>query len=218
MAAFVSDTFTGSDTTVLSSHTGETGATWTNIATDAAFGTQVIKSNRIFSAGPGGSGYTASGTPPSADYKVEADFVWIDGAASAVAIIGRMFVWNPAINSFDGYALQHRTYYGWQLISFNFGGGSTLATIGAEMSSGTVHAKLEMIGTAIKAYLDGVEVASVSDSSFTATGLAGVVSTFGGWTSTTGIHLDNFSADAAGGGGGGGTVIPVFMNQYRQRR
>jgi hypothetical protein len=60
--------------------------------------------------------------------------------------------------------------------------------------------KLEMIGTAIKVYVDGSQIISVTDSGITQVGKAGI-RMFGSTSQsdTVGIHIDNYSADDVGG-------------------
>lgn len=79
MTLFVEDTFTGSGD--LSTHTGETGATWTFADYDSFTDTRnklVLSGGGITRTDLSVAGPTtfvlASGVPPSADYYVEADF------------------------------------------------------------------------------------------------------------------------------------------------
>ena len=79
MTAFVTDTFTDTNGTAITSHTGELGATWAiwtpgNSATTP----NVIQSNLLISAEVNTNAwYYASGTPSSADYTVSANLVYI---------------------------------------------------------------------------------------------------------------------------------------------
>jgi len=79
MTVFVYDTFTDTNSTSLLSHTGETGATWTYIF-GAVPGTHPTINNNKLQHTPGSifNVYAASGTPPSADYSVEADIVYVN--------------------------------------------------------------------------------------------------------------------------------------------
>jgi hypothetical protein len=75
MTTFVSDTFTDTNATAITSHTGETGATWT-AASGKTGATGTIQSNKLqqgatqFDIGA----FYASGVPPSADYTAEMTF------------------------------------------------------------------------------------------------------------------------------------------------
>jgi hypothetical protein len=95
---FVSDTFTGSDSTALTSHTGEIGGTWTR---HTSYATTVpnIQGNRLApnDAGSGNLVAYASGTPASADYHVQADYWFTGTAAIGCAVAGRI---DTAANTF----------------------------------------------------------------------------------------------------------------------
>jgi hypothetical protein len=200
MAIFVSDTFTDTDATALDSHTGETGATWHDHNTGG--NKMVVDANRIHGGASAGSLFYASGTPASADYTVEADFVFLS-QATIVGITGRVVATNDT-GQWNGYYLRHRAFFGWQLFVSSAGALTQLGTtIGPELSAGqTKRGKLEMIGTAIKAYVDGVEIISVTDATHSTAGKAGVAHNSGGGSSSVGVHLDNYAATDAGGGGG----------------
>lgn len=210
-AQFVSDTFTDTTSTDLSSHTGGTGATWTQDHTGTGGAAVIsdanrVRGNTIDSVG-GSAVYTASGTPGSADYSVEADFV-CKSDADITAVLIR---WQGAGS---GYALQHRVFHGWQVIIY--GGFGTIGQVGAdfgtEMSAGqTVHAKITITGSAITVVLAGVSSFSGSDSTYSTAGHAGVMFTNASGLNTTGIHLDNFTATNGGGGGGGSTAPPSLV-------
>src|SRR5687768_1953509 len=77
MATFVSDTFTDANGTLLSSHTGETGATWT---LHASYGDrQRIQDNRAYVPASNSSCH-ASGSPVSAEYDVQCDVRCVSNA------------------------------------------------------------------------------------------------------------------------------------------
>lgn len=74
MATFLNDTFTDTDGTALTAHTGEVGATWTR-QTGSDNPTVAINSNKVSSVGFSQSAlYHASGTPANANYSVSAVF------------------------------------------------------------------------------------------------------------------------------------------------
>lgn len=84
MALFVNDTFTDTNGTALSSHTGELGATWTALTGNAL--TPTIQGNAL-DPGTGSTAnalWYASGTAPSADYSATA-IVVAGGNTSQVA-------------------------------------------------------------------------------------------------------------------------------------
>lgn len=82
MTAFLTDSFTDTNGTVITSHTGELGATWTALTGSALAPT--IQSNAV-DPGTGSSlnaFYYASGTPLSANYTVTSDVVFNGGSAA----------------------------------------------------------------------------------------------------------------------------------------
>jgi hypothetical protein len=191
--SYVSDTFTGSDSTALTSHTGETGATWTRHTSYAAFTVPNIQGNRLAPNDGGNNNCVvyASGTPGTADYQVQADFWYSGTKALGLSIVGRVdtaadtFYWfrhNPSTNN-------------WELIKRVAGANTTLGTFtDGSFSSGTTRVgKLSMVGTAIKCYVDGVQQISVTDSAISSAGKAGVLAQ--GDSSAGRIRLDNFTAD-----------------------
>lgn len=99
---FVRDTFTDTDSTLLSSHTGEAGATWT--LHTLTTGTIIILTNRAHKDNTTNAAlYYASGLPASTNYTLEAiqeDQVaegktsracgWIDTATITMVCVGRI--------------------------------------------------------------------------------------------------------------------------------
>src|ERR1022692_1236936 len=79
-ANFVTDSFTDTAGTALTSHTGETGATWAKNGGFSGGSVIITDSNRIRSGVSGASVYYASGDPNLADYSVSAD-VYVASAA-----------------------------------------------------------------------------------------------------------------------------------------
>src|SRR3954469_6728151 len=67
---FLNDTFTDTDTTLLSAHTGETGATWTKHG--SAVANAQIDTNRVRSSSTTNQQafYYASGSPATAEYDI----------------------------------------------------------------------------------------------------------------------------------------------------
>jgi hypothetical protein len=88
--AFVRDTMTDSDGTVLSSHAGGTAATWTRHAAFTS-STLEVRTNTIHLASGNRENavYYASAAPINADYDVEADITYLTGA-SAAGVVGRV--------------------------------------------------------------------------------------------------------------------------------
>src|SRR5687767_7170033 len=91
MAIFVSDSFTEASDLILSSHTGELGAVWTehpHVNYNGAGFSIDASTDRIFATGTDAS--FASGVPPTADYYVEADFWHVSTISQNVAVCARM--------------------------------------------------------------------------------------------------------------------------------
>src|SRR5574340_27254 len=103
MATFVSDTFTDTDNTNLSAHTGETGATWAKHTSYTADATIISNQAKVSS---GTAMYYASGNPTNADYYAAMDI--IRSGSGALGVACRV---NTAAHTF--YYAQH--YTNWQL-------------------------------------------------------------------------------------------------------
>lgn len=197
------DNFTDTNGTGLGSHTSDSGHTWTQIS-----GTGSIQSNRLWTATNPGR-FQSSWTPASADYDVEGVGERITDTSASIYVMGR-------------YTDNNNRYWGgWSGTQWVIGksqGGSVNGSL-AVGSSGVPSVgvpftiKLEMRGTTIKLYLNGVEECSVVDSpGVTGAGHPGL--SLGGSTSTTGSHFDSISATDASTGS---VSIPVLMNHYLQQ-
>lgn len=191
---FVNDTFTEGSDTVLGSHTGELGATWTqhpsyqpnavtiDAATDEAY----------LTADP--AAYYASGVPPSADYCVEGVIKVTSVVSANTAITWRV---DTAANTKMIFQLNNGT--GWRMRKIVAG---TQTTIGSEDTTTNIPTvgqtrtmKACSSGNTHTAYINGVQLGTVggTDSSVTAAGRAGV--RFVGLGSvSTGYHIESFRA------------------------
>lgn len=206
-AQFVSDTFTDTTGTNLTSHTGETGATWTvHTGISGGTGQCVIEANRSRGETAGVKNVVyASGTPGSADYTIQADMIVKSNGANTfeAGLLGRMTT--------DGTVTFYQADYSlfsneWRLYKFVTGTPTALGTYGQTLTDEQTYVlKLEMIGTAIKVYVDGVERISATDSAISAAGKAGFFQ-LDQMSSSTGFHFDNFTATNGGGGGGPATT------------
>ena len=171
-AAFVFDTFTGANGTLLSAHTGETGATWTRHPSYAG-STMSIQTNRIKEDVGSNGCYYASGTPVGADYTVSASLYCVDATSSnTFGVVGRLAT---AANTF-----YHGRYggaaNGWQLYKWVAGVATQLGSNSAATLTNTTSydVTLKMVGTTISLIVDGVVKVSVTDNAIAAAGLAGV--------------------------------------------
>jgi len=178
MATFVNDTFTESGGDVfLSGHTGETGATWTHHPASAANISVDATADRIFGPDATGTGrYYASGTPATANYYVEGVFDYIGSGNNYPGILGRLNSSSPA----EYYVLRISQSAGRiELAKYVNSTWSYLDTYSMATNVGMT-LKLEMIGSSIKGYVDGVERVSATDSDITAAGTVGVQFTSSG--------------------------------------
>lgn len=200
MTDFVFDTF--SSGTDLTDHVGETGATWTRHALSTS-GYNTITSGKLYGGTFQDSDFYPSGNPASADYDVSVD-VYCETSGSAGYATG---VWGRLDTSVrTGYLV---TFNNWSntfnLQKFVSGTATGLGTAFAyTMTTGeTKTLKLQMRGSTIKMFVDGVERISVTDTAITAAGKPGVY-TYNGHEGNYG--LDNFTATDATGGGATATL------------
>jgi hypothetical protein len=191
-ADFVTDSFTESSDTTLASHTGSVGATWTKHPAAAYTSTATVDAatDRVYPLAI--TAYYASGVPPSADYYVQADFYAASIISVNAAIVGRM---DTTADTMYLVRLNNGTV--WELRKIVAGSATTL---GSDSTAGNLPTvgnsktvKLVMTGSTITVFVSGVSVISVTDTDITSAGKAGL--RFSGTaTSTTGFHIDNFSA------------------------
>ena len=210
MATFLTDTFSGESGLVfLSSHTGETGATWVQ---DSGYGDQFVVVNTTGRIYPGASqsANLSSGTPASAEYDIEADLVCLSNVGN-VQICARM------ANAATMYMAGFFNGAGWQMYYQNAGSFSSAldtdsTTHGTTLTvSQTYHLKFEVRNATKKLFVDSVELLSTTDNTITGAGKAGVRGSDG--TSTTSYHLDNLTAyDPVVGGT---KARPIFHRPHR---
>jgi len=193
----VADNFTGDTGTTLQSHTGEVGATWTVLAGSGSPNAVLTDANRVRRSG-GYAVYTASGAPVGADYAVQADVhVRSTVPGDMTGVIGRVDTSNA--NGTFYYARYQQSTTAWHLMKVINGVSTNLATSAtAVLTVGqTYRLRLDMIGSAIKLYVNETVTASITDATITAAGRAGLLD--GDWktgTTTassnfTGLHLDS---------------------------
>ncbi len=195
------DSFTGTSQALLTSRTGETGATWAQVT-----GIQRLDSqNRAYRSGTGYAAAAASGAPATANYSVEADLVRKGGPALAgdsAGVIGRQVG-----NTF--YIARWTMNKTWEISEVNNAAPVALAASAVQAdlpADQPVNLRLEMIGstpTTLNLYVDGVLEVTATDSTapFTAAGKAGIMDgEFAGTankTDTNGVHLDNFQVSGS---------------------
>jgi hypothetical protein len=189
-----SDSFTDAAATALTAHTGEIGATWT---TAGGVTEQISSENRARRNGGGYSLMYASATPASANYSVEADlYVKSNLTGDMDGVVGRL---NTATTSYY-IARWQRANTSWNILEYTNGfltgtvarvTGQPLLTVGDNY-----HLELEMVGTTLTLYVNGVFIVSGTDATLSLAGKAGIMDGEVGATAvkddTVGLHLDNF--------------------------
>jgi hypothetical protein len=169
MSNFAQDTFGGTNGTLLTAHTDGLGNTWSQIfgATDQI----VLNGSNGITAGGNSANYIDinSGSPPSADYTVQCDTVGTGSTAQA----GPMARCSSA-NGGNGYvALIGDATTSINLYKLVSGSFSLLANADLESSTQTA-VQIQVTGQNIKANINGTNYLSVTDSSISAAGNAGV--------------------------------------------
>jgi hypothetical protein len=199
-AQFLNDGFTeGGGNVTLDLHTPDTtGGTWVehgsypdNCTVDAA--------NDYLTAPAGGFClYYNDASPATADYSVVGGvFVVSNAAASYPGVAGRVAT---------GANTAYRVYYDqvggqWVLDKMVAGANTGLGTFSQSLTNSQTYAmKLEMIGTAIKVYIDDVQRISVTDGDIAAAGKAAAMQ-----VTNSGQQLTSIVATDIGGGGGSTT-------------
>lgn len=164
MTIFVHDTFTGA-LGALSAHTGEIGASWSS-----PFGSglwiQPLSQARLDGSGNLELGYSShsaedmmpSGIPQSPDYYAEVDFnvVGIDGSN-----LDQINIYLRAVNSSTVYVIEFYPAAGTVGSSYSsmyFQGTSYLGPVGGSAYIGTHTLRAEIEGTAMRAFVDGVQI------------------------------------------------------------
>lgn len=191
MTQFIADTFTGADGTGLSTYS----ASW---ARGTGGGLAALLGNRARQSGSTTAVYVYTGTAaPSPDYDVSATiYIGSTSGAPSVGVCGRMV----SVDDFTFY--QARITLGSGIVLARFVGNSatTLATVpytavlGAEPKL-----TLRMRGDQLSVLFDDVVVIGpITDTAITGAGYAGI--RFAS-SSTTSVHLDNFTASTPDTGG-----------------
>ncbi len=193
MAAFLTDNFTGTNGTLLTAHTPDTGSAW---ATGTGGNNLLqIQGNRIqqpANLGTHGSGRNTT-SPPSADYYVEGVFV-LARANNTVygGVTGRH---SSSADTFY-WGAYDKNNNRWDLLKRVAGVNTSLGTWSETLSAGNSRTvKLEMIGSAIKLYVNTTQRISVTDSAITATGFAGLCLTGGAIVASDG-EIDSITANS----------------------
>jgi hypothetical protein len=188
-AVSVYDNFVGSSGVNLNTLSGwskYTQATTGNVLLDG--------SNGIYPSQAGSYYYINSWVPPTANYVVKAEYYYYSSLfGSQMSICGRM---SNVADSFY-YAFWDDGTPGFYIQKYVAGAFANLGSYGTSLTVGTAHiVELSMIGSSISLSLDGSIIISVTDSSITAAGSAGI----GGqaaMTASTGMHARKWYAGAS---------------------
>lgn len=199
MTQFASDGFTGTATTELNAYSSN----WVQ-ASYSGGPAQISSGNRARVNGVASGQYYHTAAPGTADYSVSADaFAASASGTHRVGIQGRMLTSVQTL-----YRARLVSTTGFELYKVVNGTATQLGSSVAQSLTANFayNIKLRMSGSTIELYKLGEGTASISvtDSSVTAAGQAGLY--FASATTvndTSGLHLDNFSADTLTGGSPG---------------
>jgi hypothetical protein len=186
---FVRDTFTDSNGTALESHTGEVGATWTEHSSFTSGGYSIDTNRAVTPSASNAAMYYASGTPPIADYDVDATLRVLTAAYNSIGqgVAARV---DTSANTMIFFRYSSS---GWQLFQTTTG---TSLQIGVS-SSTTLSAgqdypiRLSVVGTNVTGAVNGVTVCS-GTTTVTTAGKVGLRGTSA--SSTTGIAIADVTA------------------------
>jgi hypothetical protein len=171
MAIIFNDTFTVAVATDLAAHTPDTGTSWTQLqVTGSRFFQIVADLDALRASGNSGDSgfiYTADATYSTADYEVQVTFVTTFSTITPLYLMARI---QDVENMYAVRIVSGAS--GMQLYKKVSGTWSTLGSA-VTVADGSV-IKLSVNGTAIKVYDDGAEVISVTDSSISGAGKAGL--------------------------------------------
>lgn len=168
--AILTDNFTGTNGTLLSAHTSDSGNTWAKTwATTCSTTASLTGSSGLVST-PNGScaGYLSNWVPSSADYTVQATCAVSSTAQCEVVARGTISA------SEAGYLAIFIGGTGVQLFKSVSGVFTQLGSTYAGVTSGTHVIALTVGGTNISVSVDAVSRISVTDSAITVAGGAGV--------------------------------------------
>lgn len=184
---FVFDSFTGTDGTNLSSHTGEIGAAWSygspSANTIQLTGSGRVRGNTHFQV----SVILASGVPASPNYTVRATFHYFSSVASyEMGLVAR---YNGAGGYY--YADYDTNANRWLLVS---NGVVLIGTVDQTLNAGQDYlVELVCAGTTISLKVDGAVIITGTNSDLPDAGLCGIHCQSDA-TDTTGVQLAEFTA------------------------
>lgn len=180
-AETANDNFTDTNGTLLTSHTSDSGHSWTLAPTESGNGE--IQNNQCEDQNGNSPILYISAVPASADYSVQCD---VDGAGDCGGPSGRI----TTVTVSDNYHVQWNNGTSlWRLRKRISGSSTILATDGTDdPASAAVTVKLTMTGTTIAFSTNGTQRGSVTDTAITDAGRGGIR-----FTGVTTDNIDNWS-------------------------
>jgi hypothetical protein len=170
--AIFQDTFTTGSNVDLASHTPDVGTSWTKLwGSNALEGLNAVAATGRATGTLGasqGAIYTANATYPSADYSVEATYIAALTGDDTAYLLAR------CTDQENFYAVYLMAGTGNTRIYKKVAGTFTALGSGFNGPAANDVIKLEVIGSNIKVYYNGVQQQAVTDSDLTATGKAGL--------------------------------------------
>ncbi|MCX6952914.1 MAG: hypothetical protein NTV51_12230 [Verrucomicrobia bacterium] len=194
---FFQDTFTGTAGTSLTAHTPDLGAGWTLQYGSGT--TPTLNGSGFLDAGTGTNylHFKGTATPPGANYIVESTITVGSSPSTGYFIAARV---TNDFASYNGYYFGFwGAYGGFRIFTAATGNGSVGSYAG--MPSPGVHVlKLDVSGSLVRGYLDGVLIITANGGIDTTYGLAGSVGQviFGGTAGD--VLVNEFKAYTGGGG------------------
>lgn len=181
----VTDNFTDTNSTALSSHTSDSAHTWTQ----NNGGTMIIYNNRCESSQSTSQGfYYSSYVPSSADYTVSAD-VMAAGSGVPVFVAGRC-----STSAVTMYGCRWNGSTTWELTKWVSGTRTVIGSYAGDTPVDTLRSvELIMSGTTISFKIGGVERISVTDSSISAAGRPGIGSWYCDVPPSHNLYIDNYA-------------------------
>ena len=169
MANFVFDSLTGDTSNDVTTHTGETGATWIRHSTYPSSSTQLV-TNELRGGAATVSIYYASGSPAGAEYDVSAPLhVLIAGTQLSTGVMARIDT------ATDTMYWARYSSNGWYLHKSVAGTFTDLGFYAQALTTGQIYnLRFEVRNATKKLFVDNVERISSTDNSITAAGKAGI--------------------------------------------
>lgn len=197
----VSDTFTDTSGTVLSSHTPDVGGSWVRHPSYSSATMVISNANRCRKDGSSaGACYYQNIDPGSDDYTVQLTVRIVSTAASALGPAARV---SASANTMYlcRYLMDSAI---WQLYKFVSGTATLLGSWSETLSSGDERVvRLVVASGSQSVVIDGVTRITATDTGITDRGYAGIRDgTAVGHSDTTGAHCDNLSVTYETSGSG----------------